>query len=181
MVYNHPSYDYDEDGFAEIYIINLSDGELTRLTFNAANDQFADWSPGGTRIAFSSDRGGGWDIYVMEADGGNQVPLTGGPDWELFPAWSPDGSRIAFTSLVPASRNTDVSIMDAVGGNLLQLTDSPGFDENPAWSPDGAKIAFQTNRDGNFAIYMIDPDGSEPLPLTESSSDELWPSWGVIP
>ena len=71
--------------------------------------------------------------------------------------------------------------MNVDGSDPLQLTDSPGFDENPAWSPDGTKIAFQTNREGNFALYIMDPDGSNALPLTDFPSDALWPSWGVMP
>lgn len=171
--------DYDADGFAEIYAIEPDGSNLTRLTSNAANDQFADWSPDGAQITFSSDRNGNWDIFVMNADGSDQRPLTDSPDWELFPAWSPDGTRIALNGLVPNSRNTDVFVMDTDGSNIHQLTDSPRFDENPAWSPDGSQIAFQTNRDGNFEIYLMNADGTDQHPLAPHIYNELWPSWSV--
>ncbi len=172
--------DYDGDGFYEIYTIDPDGTNLTRLTENAANDQFADWSPDGQQIAFSSDRNGNWDIFVMNADGSNQQALTDSPDWELFPAWSPDGDQIAFNGLAPNSGNTDVFIMTADGNDILQLTDSLGFDENPVWSPDGSLIAFQTQRDGNFEIYLMKPDGREQHPLLDMLSDELWPSWQIL-
>ena len=70
--------------------------------------------------------------------------------------------------------------MNADGSDIQQLTDSPRFDENPVWSPDGSLIAFQTERDGNFEIYVMNPDGSNQHPLATSSSDELWPSWGPV-
>ncbi len=171
--------DYDGDGFYEIYTLNPDGTELTRLTFNTANDQFADWSPDGSQIAFSSDRNGSWDLFIMDADGGNQEALTDSPDWELFPAWSPDGGQIAFNGLVPRSRNTDIFVMNADGSEIRQLTDAPGFDENPVWSPDGGQIAFQTQRDGHFEIYVMNPDGSAQQPLAAHSANELWPSWGL--
>jgi TolB protein len=171
--------DYDADGFAEIYTIQPDGSNLTRLTSNAANDQFADWSPDGSQIAFSSDRNGNCDIFVMNTDGSNQRPLTDSPDWELFPAWSPDGTRIAFNGLVPNSRNTDVFVMNADGSNVRQLTDSPRFDENPTWSPDTGQIAFQTDRDGNFEIYLMNADGTDQHALAPHIGGEFWPSWGV--
>lgn len=173
--------DYDGDGYYEIYSMPVDGGTPRRLTNNRANDQFADWSPDGSRITFASDRNGNWDILTMNVDGTGEVQLTSSPDFELFPAWSPDGSRIAFTGLVPNSRNTDIFVMNADGSVLSQLTDSPGFDENPAWSPDGSRIAFQTRRDGNFEIYTMLADGSDPQPFDPQTSDELWPSWSVQP
>jgi len=68
--------------------------------------------------------------------------------------------------------------MDADGSGVRKLTDSPRFDENPAWSLDGSQIVFQTQRDGNFEIYVMTRDGSEQHPLAAHPADELWPSWG---
>jgi TolB protein len=48
----------------------------------------------------------------------------------------------------------------------------------PAWSPDGEQIIFQTQRDGNFEIYIMNADGSQPHPFAAHPADELWPSWG---
>ena len=51
-------------------------------------------------------------------------------------------------------------------------------DIRPHWSPDGKKVVFNTNRDGNWEIYIMDADGSNQLNLTNnSSSDDLDPSW----
>ena len=169
--------DADGDGYYEIYRMNLESGQTERLTHNAANDQFADWSPDGKQIAFSSDRQGNWDIFIMDADGANQRALTDAPAWELFPAWSPDGKQIAYNGLAPRSRNTDVYLMLADGSSSRQLTDAPGFDENPAWTADGSRICFQSNRDGNFNLYCMAPDGSSQIAITNTTYDELWPSF----
>ena len=51
----------------------------TRLTFTAGFDAFPEWSPDGTKIAFTSDRAALDDIWVIDADGSNPTRLTAGP------------------------------------------------------------------------------------------------------
>lgn len=47
----------------------------------------------------------------------------------------------------------------------------------PAWSPDGTRIAFQSNRTGDFEIYVADVAGSGVTRLTRSVGLDLHPSW----
>src|SRR5690349_10418472 len=56
----------------------------------------------------------------------------------------------------------------SVDGNVFTLNPDgsgftfPGattfFEGLPAWSPDSSKIAYVTNRDGNYEIYIMNPD-----------------------
>ena len=48
---------------------------------------------------------------------------------------------------------------------------------NPVWSPDGTKIAFQSNRDGNFEIYVMNADGSGQTRLTTNEANDVHPDW----
>jgi hypothetical protein len=41
----------------------------------------------------------------------------------------------------------------------------------------GTQITFDSDRDGNFEIYVMDADGSNPVNLTNSSDNAEWPSW----
>ncbi|MFQ5874860.1 MAG: TolB family protein, partial [Dehalococcoidia bacterium] len=50
-------------------------------------------------------------------------------------------------------------------------------DSRPAWSPDGTKIAFTSDRDGNWEIYVMDADGSNPRNLTNLPIGEYEPAW----
>jgi len=59
---------------------------------------------------------------------------------------------------------------------LILLKESS--EDHLAWSPDGQLIAFQSNRDGHFEIYRMNPDGSDQQPIFPNPTDELWPSWG---
>lgn len=63
------------------------------------------------------------------------------------------------------------------GSGKVNLTNNPASDWSPAWSPDGSLIAFQTNRDGNWEIYVMNADGSDPRDLTNDPSDDQMPYW----
>jgi Tol biopolymer transport system component len=60
--------------------------------------------------------------------------------------------------------------MNAKGSNLIQLTgNTETADLVPAWSPNGTKIALTSTRDGDAEIYVMDPDGSYPVNITNLS------------
>ena len=83
---------------SDIYLINLDDSELTKITSDARANFYPTWSPDGSRLAFSSNRDGDWDIYVMNADGSRVRQLVDSPGLDDKPQWSPDGSRIGFAT-----------------------------------------------------------------------------------
>ncbi len=78
---------------------------------------------------------------------------------------------------VGSGRGTIAFYSDRDGSGVRQLTDTPGFDENPAWSPDGTRIVYQTDRDGNFEIYVMNADGGNQHALAVHLGNDLWPSW----
>jgi Tol biopolymer transport system component len=50
--------------------------------------------------------------------------------------------------------------------------------EAPAWSPDGWKIAFDSNREGTFAIYVMNSDGNDQRRLTPAGPRLAgYPAW----
>ena len=55
---------------------NADGGSEKRLTNNNGADSKPGWSPDGSRIIFTSDRGGSQDIYLMNADGTGVTQLT---------------------------------------------------------------------------------------------------------
>ncbi len=149
--------------------------QATAITHNSADDHHPDWSPDGSRIAFSSDPGGNRDIYVMNADGSGIARLTSSPAHDGAPVWSPDGQRIAFDS--NRGGDFEVYVMNADGSGLIQLTDNSSHDGVPDWSPDGNRIVFSSDRYGNRDTYVMNADGSGVTNITNNSAYEFWPQW----
>jgi len=51
------------------------------------------------------------------------------------------------------------------------------IDAYPVFSPDGKKIAFESDRSGNFEIYIMDTDGSHIRQLTFDTAFDGTPAW----
>jgi len=60
--------------------------------------------------------------------------------------------------------------------NLERITQEPG-DTMPIWSPDCTQIAFAREENGNWDIYVINPDGSGRSRLTSEGAMEFAPVW----
>jgi DNA-binding SARP family transcriptional activator/tRNA A-37 threonylcarbamoyl transferase component Bud32 len=126
---------------------------------------FPDWSPDGSRIAFTGGGGTGFDLYVMRGDGTDVTLLTGGPGDEYQPAWSPDGTRIAFAfdDLGDPDFRSGVAIINPDHSPRTDLVvDENEHVESPLWSPDGTLIAFtRFSEDGiRPDAFVMAADGS---------------------
>jgi TolB protein len=62
-----------------------------------------------------------------------------------------------------------------------RLTNNTAEDFAPSVSPDGNKISFVCDRDGNYEIYSMNSNGSNPTNVSEHSSADSYPNWGVRP
>jgi Tol biopolymer transport system component len=74
-----------------------------------------------------------------------------------MPDVSPDGSQIVLGSAGPRE---DLYLVGADGKGFTQLTDDEARDRGPRFSPDGRRIAFYSNRDGRYAMWVVERDGS---------------------
>ncbi len=103
--------------YAHLWVVTLSNGKHSQLTFGDVNDSAPAWSPDGKTIAFVGNRRddrkrlGANTILSVPAMGGDVTVLA--PDDASFehPVWSPGGTRIAFFGHLEA----------AVGGKNVTL------------------------------------------------------------
>lgn len=173
IVFQNKSY----DGFFDISLLNVSTGEVKRVTNNSNGYgvESPRWSPEGDQIVFASDADGDFDIYVMDVGNGDFTDLTNNSWDDYCPAYSPDGRKIAFTSA--KDENIDIYVMDLSDLIPIRLTDDSGTDEYPTWSPNGEMIAFHSNRDGDFDLYIINIDGTGLRNITSSDANDRFPDW----
>jgi serine/threonine protein kinase len=148
------------DGYHNLFQINLASCVYQNLSRSRDQDRYPAYSPDGSKIAFTSNRGGNLDIYTMDVQGGDIQRLTQNAGLNRAPAWSPDGKRILFVT--DRDSNSEVYIMNADGSEQTNLTKDPGFDADPVWSPDGKQIIFVAYRQGRtgYHIYVMDADGA---------------------
>jgi Tol biopolymer transport system component len=198
-----------EDGDCDLYIASVDDPDtVSRLTNEPGCESNPSWSPDGTKIAFTSDRGGNLDIYVINAccqqgDTNQPQQLTDDSLDDTDPAWSPDGTKIAFTRSVPDIETNivtndpvkppeaDVYKMDVDGSRQTRLTYSKATEAQPTWSPDGTKIAFtrqafpgaspeSDSMNATTGIFTMDSDGTDPAVVKIFQSEiASYPEWGV--
>ena len=89
-------------------------------------DAFPQWSPDGTKIAYTIG-----SVWLMDTDGGNKLRLTDSSLNGNFVRWSPDSKQIVFMSY----RDNQIFRINVDGSDLVQLTDHAGGASNPKWQP----------------------------------------------
>jgi TolB protein len=116
-----------------IYVMNADGSDPTPLVDEHLGG--CDWSPDGTKIAFTNQQVGGTEeIYVINADGSGETNLTRtNTESERDPDWSPDGTRIAFER--GPNEDVDIYTMNPDGSDVAQLTHSHAADIDPDWQP----------------------------------------------
>src|SRR4051812_5223270 len=178
-------------GHFQLFTVRADGSGLRKLTsLPAGRDAyFPDWSPDGTRIAFTIATKSGAQIWSIKADGSGLHQMTHSAALiSVTPRWSPDGRRILLARSKPGGFCGDeittfslchIWVMDSDGSNAKQLTHNPRFsDFDPEWSPDGARIAFDSQRGARFSsLWVMNADGSSARAISPPNVQVGWPTW----
>jgi hypothetical protein len=153
---------------------------------STARDGYPAWSPDGSRIAFSSDRGGNRDVLAVAPGGGEPARLTDDPAPDATPAWSPDGRAIAFARGAVPTRTLWVMAPDGSGERRMW----PGTvdESSPVFAPDGTRLAFVASVPGSDGLPVshvlsaaLDGTGRRDLGGDDYLSPGMRIDWAAIP
>lgn len=174
------------DGNREVYRVNADGTGLLRLTQNAFDDDFPDWSPDGQTIAFEWHGGASPDqVYIMNADGSAQHALNSGLNYTWRPRWSPSGSKLL------VNFEDKLMVLNPDGSDPVIVAhdhSSAGLDD-AVWSPDGNRIAcwgfdpyvYRNDPTDIQGLRTVGADGSATQVVTnhvyETGIRDKWPTW----
>ena len=169
----------------DIWLIDVASGKATRFTSDPAWEAFPTWSPDGSRIIFTSNRGGAYDLYQKALnDTGNGTGTE-----ELFykssegkgpTSWSPDGRFLLYYSL---GQPTHVKLLAASGPAdraPVPVVDPQFSSITARFSRDGRWIAYTSNESGKneVSVRPFDPaTGTPGAPIVVTSDGGRTPLW----
>jgi len=142
-------------GAWDLYLLDLSSGEVTQLTHTLAYDGAPSWSPDGQWLTYETYNGSNFDIIVMPAldPAVPSVQLTQNSGNNFSPDWSPGGREIVFTSDRSGSNELWIARLDVVEDRFVRVLGKDGADySSPVWSPDGSSLAWTKTQAGVSTI-----------------------------
>lgn len=171
------------DGNWDLYVLDMTTGNITRLTYSLDFEAAPTWSPDGQFLAYEAYVGNNLDIYVIRANGeGTPQRLTYNPAPEFAPAWTPGGvpvagRQIAYISLRDGNAEIYIISLDSpYEDEAIRLTNTPDInEEHPAWNPAGTMIAYSARVEGNELIFT--KPVAEPQAEPRIAGQGREPSW----
>ena len=159
-----------------IWIYDLSRGTRARFA-PGPGDAAAIWSPDGSRVAFSSERGGPGRLFVRSVGGeGSEQAMLKTTDAEIPGSWSRDGRFLAY-QIPGGTTDWDIWILPLTGDRKpFPFLKTNAREVLPIFSPDGRWIAYQSNDSGKYDVYVAPFPGPGPsIPISTAGGRE--PAW----
>jgi serine/threonine-protein kinase len=153
---------FDAKEVAQVWIHDRASGTTRQLTFEGTNLR-PDWSPDGTRVAFSGQHAGNvWHVWSAPADG-SAPPVREGEGRDVTGStavsYTRDGKWIVVDGPPDDGKgagNEDIFAIPTSGSprTMRPAVASPFNEESGEVSPDGKWIAYVSDETGKSQVYM---------------------------
>ena len=155
-------------GNGDLYLLNVRNDTLKRITASKEPDLFPEWSPNGKEIVFTLRKGKVQQLFVIQKQEGvwskNPMQLTALGTGVFRPVFSRDGSKIAFYTKNSQSHRYALAIAELNRKNghsikkirIVSEDVVPDMTTGPAFSPDARYLFYVKNDLSQFnpiALY----------------------------
>ncbi len=158
------------EGEEQIWVKELPDGPLSKITFDGPAAWRPSWSPDGRDVLYVSLQGITPDAWSKRADGSAPAELLldlAAPVQEAFR--SRDGEWLVY-------RTTPRDIIGiSRAGDTVALVATPFEERAPALSPDGRWLAYQSDEAGRYEVFV------RPFPATSTAKWQVSNGGGTVP
>lgn len=162
----------------KVYVADIRDGSLRRLTFGDKHELHAGWAPLGHRLLVLSYPSEDWDLFdpdrllVVDTDT-RQITAVDRYPAVNWPRWSPDGSMIAMATWSERGgtdmAHPSIQVISAQAPHRT-LVDGP-IDRILAWEPSGCCIAIFNGYYANDISLLDIATGQSRVLVSEGGHD----------
>jgi DNA-binding winged helix-turn-helix (wHTH) protein/Tol biopolymer transport system component len=160
-----------EGAGADIWMVDLQSGALTRMTYGSVNVAPA-WSADGSRLFFATRTDGPFTIASRSLDDRGTTPIGTSHTAHLFPSSVAADGRVAATTT--ADGHTAVAIVEP-SGSVRILAVGPFDEAAPAFSPEARWLALESAESGRTEVVAREMATSRRV--TVSTDGGLHPRW----
>jgi dipeptidyl aminopeptidase/acylaminoacyl peptidase len=165
------AFDVDSLGARDVWVMDLTRNNTSRLTRSPESERSPVWSPDGNRVVyFKSEK-----MYVKGADGSSEETVLA--DVGGVPrGWSPDGKYVVY-ELQQQSSDGRLFLWPVIGGGpAIPIGRRDSVARGGKFSPDSHYLAYVSDESGGQEIYIeaLPPEKGR---LKVSQSGGTTPRW----
>lgn len=157
---------YISHGVGDIFTVQDDGSTLKQVTEVHTTIRGLDWSAGGDRLLYASQRRGSYELREVSSRGGDPHAVPADTNSASDPALARDGHWMVFVDSTENWNVWRVPIREGHLGKPDRLLASAGHNHSPSISPDSRIIAFVSDRSGTPEVWFANADGSNLRQMT---------------